>query len=352
MNKVLNVNYYKYTQLIHYILLTFCILYVKYILFFTSIVYLFALYEANRFIKDTRCSKFIQEETRHSYSNEFVMYELISDLYQRLRFNIIYAKVETGKYLNYRFSTARILTNLFCITFLGISKSGIKLIFLLIRHRSYDSIINYLASLLTIHGKTRRVAYLNGVWRLNGRHHLKLFSELKSGNFSNLQITKLTEVVKQYEEDQLKTFFCKTIVAEDLTIKNKSRHHYTIQILKDKSMAGIFTDEPKSHKAGYYNKEILLQGIELKKKTILLEQSVDTIVYKDNGWLIPSHTLIKAAYIQGYNPDKFIDQFNEEFFKIKFLLEEVDVTLADRDLFTEEEAKRAKEIIYNLNFFN
>jgi hypothetical protein len=190
------------------------------------------------------------------------------------------------------------------------------------------------------------------VWRLNGRQHLKLLSELKNGKFSNLQITKLTDVVKQYEENQFKTFFCKTIVAEDLTIKNRIRHHYTTHILKDKTTVGIFTDEANAHKAGCYNKDILLQGIELKKKTILLEQSLESIIYKDKGWLIPSHTLIKAARMQGYNPDKFTDQFNDEFLKIKSLLEEIDIALANRDLFTEEEAKHAREIVYNLNFFN
>lgn len=139
------------------------IYFIKFTLFALTIVFIFAVFEADRFIKANRSVKFIEERPIPPLSPDFTISQLLGELYVRLVFDIIYIKVVTGSYVKHKFKLTYVLTNIFCLALLGISKKGIKLIYIILKHRSYDGLVDFLASLLTSHGKTRRVLFMNGV---------------------------------------------------------------------------------------------------------------------------------------------------------------------------------------------
>lgn len=328
------------------------IYYIKFVLFAITLVFLFAVFEADRFINANRNVKFLEETSLSSFSSDFTISQLLGELFVRLVFNIIYKKVETGNYFKSKFRITYMLTNYLCIISLGVSKNGIKLIYLLIKHRSYKSVVDFLASLLIIRGKTRRVFFINGVWKLNGRLYFKILHEFKIKKFSNLQTKAVADTVKNYEDTYLNGFLCETVIGQHTSINSKTDHFFTKSIVRDNQVLGFFSDEAKAKLADFYKKPIFLKGIELNKTTSMLEASLDDFYAKRSGRLIHSEKLIKAAIRWGYDPVKFTDQFNDEVYKNKLIFEDIEIVLMNRDLFNENEAKEARKIIYNIDFFS
>jgi hypothetical protein len=331
-------------------LLALMIYFIKLTLFALTIVFIFAVFEADRFIKADRSVKFIEERSVPPLSPDFTISQLLGELYVRLVFDIIYIKVVTGSYIRSKFKLTYILTNLFCITLLGISKKGIKLIYIILKHRSYDGIVDFLASRLTTHGKTRRVLFMNGVWKTNGSLFFKIVIRFEA-RFSSEQTIAVANAAMRFDDAQLDGFMCKTVVGQHTSVNNKKSHFFVECILKDKTKLGLCSDDGKAESAFYYHKPLLLKGVLLNKKTSILEADMAGFSAEKPGRLIHSDKLIKAATRWGYDPIKFTDRFNDDFYKHKLILEDIEAVLADRDLFSESEAAEARKIIYDIDFF-
>lgn len=118
--------------------------------------------------------------------------------------------------------------------------------------------------------------------------------------------------------------------------KNICLHNVAINFHRDDFFVGFLTDYRKAKIRDWYGKEIMINKIELRKETVIIEYPKNELIFKKPGMIVTKKAIIKGAIIDGFNPgllkeeDVYQIEISKEFEKnLKIVMEDYDMTKED-----------------------
>ena len=127
--------------------------------------------------------------------------------------------------------------------------------------------------------------------------------------------------------------------------KNRTPHVYIENLTRKDSHLGMLTDYFKAKKMNCYGKDTIINKINIKKETIVLQEKRSNIFTFGEEKTIPTLPFLKAAKISGFDENLVNINFKDKL-KINDDLEKtIDLDLNSLNTLSSEHNKMIREII-------
>jgi hypothetical protein len=127
--------------------------------------------------------------------------------------------------------------------------------------------------------------------------------------------------------------------------KNNTPHIYVENLTRKDSQLGMLTDYLKAKKMNCYGKDPIINKIDIKKETIILQEKKNNVFIFGKQKTIPTLPFIKAAKIYGFDENLVNINFEDKL-KISDDLEKtIDLDLNSLTTLNSEHNKMIREII-------
>lgn len=323
------------------------------------------------------CNKNDSEDRIGNYSIKPINYYFVPDdlpigtlLYNKYWnevFNLTYLKIKIGR-KNFWFKVLKkidfkSILKIFFYFFTGINKIFIRITKIILNYEKEEKIEDFLFKKLINVRDDRLIIKVKGEWNVNGRIDIllnkikqKMINENKlSHEHIEYTMTWIEKIIVKHDSKINQSI--KDLIIQKGTFTNKItkiKHWHTLDIIKDENKIPYITDEDKAIQKEYYGLKPILKGINLEKKSVLLELDKDKTILSGNKIKLEAHQFIKSAYYNGYNKEIMKDKFLDQIFiyeKIRLeLSEDLKMIIYDELMAKELEKTISDELLDS--FFN
>jgi hypothetical protein len=198
----------------------------------------------------------------------------------------------------------------------------------------------------------RIIMRIDGVWVINGankrivdevcQHIIKnnLMSHNKTEQFSHILFNKLDNY--RFIKSKMDSY---PIVWGNMIDKNRTSHVYVENLTKRDSHLGMLTDYFKAKKMNCYGKDPIINKINIKKETIVLQEKKSNIFIFGEERTVPTLPFLKAAKISGFDKNLVNINFKDKLKMNDDLEGTIDLDLDSLTTLSSDHNKMIREII-------
>lgn len=280
---------------------------------------------------------------------------LFSVMYYNKVFDLTYLKIFLGidkfwiKVLK-SYTVKDLLIRIIYIYF-GISKLMLNLILEIIK---YDKkcMEDYLFGICQNSSDDRIIMRIDGVWIVNGankrivdevcQHIIKnsLMSHSNTDQFSHALFNRLDNY--RFIKSKMDSY---PIIWGKMVDKNTTPHVYVENLTRKDTHLGMLTDYFKAKKMNCYGKDPIINKINIKKETIILQEKKSNVFMFGEERTVPTLPFIKAAKISGFDENLVNINFNDKLKITDDLEKTIDLDLDSLTTLSSEQVKMIREII-------
>ena len=127
--------------------------------------------------------------------------------------------------------------------------------------------------------------------------------------------------------------------------RNSTPHVYVENLTRKDAYLGMLTDYFKAKKMNCYGKDPIINKINIKKETIILQEKKSNIFMFGEERAVPTLPFVKAAKISGFDENLVNINFNDKLKMNDDLEKTIDLDLDSLTTLSSEHIKMIREII-------
>ena len=275
--------------------------------------------------EDRKGNYFLRPITLFSTPDDLPIATMLYYKYWNEVFNLTYFKIMIGRknfwFKIFRKINLKTISKIIFYFFIGINKTFINITKEILNYKKKEKIEDFLFRKSINIIDDRLILKINGEWVINGfinetTHKVKnvlLSKNNLSTSSINSAVPHIYGVIKKHNDRLIKDFL--NLKMEKGIFKNKiskKMHEHILEINKNHEYIGYITDQKKADINENYGLNVMLEKIELKKKSKLLEISKNEVSMIGKIKLKNPFPFLESARNNDYNEKIISDNFTEQ----------------------------------------